>query len=230
MARYTVDFYSKSLLRRFKIQVIIPSLNLAGTMQNKDEEYYQNRKDKFPLMICLNGFGDNEDALLKAAICYKNINNLKESINHFEHLLETNSLKFEECCDDYFDSLSTYISQIDNHELAINYIDTFLKYDENNVSMYLLKVNELILLEKCDEAYIVCDKILSIDKNNIDAHFNKSKISFYKENYIETIKLCDDYLKLDSNEKIKNYKSVSCVFGTLKQIPPEIPHHLRDSL
>ena len=54
MARYTVDFYSKNLLRRFKIQVIIPSLNLAGTMQNKDEEYYQNRKDKFPLMICLN--------------------------------------------------------------------------------------------------------------------------------------------------------------------------------
>ena len=77
MARYTVDFYSKSLLRRFKIQVIIPSLNLAGTMQNKNEEYYQNRKDKFPLMICLNGFGDNEDALLR----YTHIDELCEKNN-----------------------------------------------------------------------------------------------------------------------------------------------------
>ena len=59
MARYTIDFYSKSLLRRVKIQLIIPSLNLTQTLRNPDENYYQNRKETFPLMICLYGFGDN---------------------------------------------------------------------------------------------------------------------------------------------------------------------------
>ena len=40
MARYTIDFYSKSLLRRVKIQLIIPSLNLTQTLRNPDENYY----------------------------------------------------------------------------------------------------------------------------------------------------------------------------------------------
>lgn len=76
MARYTIDFYSKSLLRRVKIQLIIPSLNLTQTLRNPDENYYQNRKETFPLMICLNGFGDNEDAFLRNTsiddLCEKN--------------------------------------------------------------------------------------------------------------------------------------------------------------
>lgn len=62
MARFTFDFYSKSLIRRFDVHLIIPSLNLGGTLQNKDKEYYQHREKKFPLMICLNGFGDNDRA------------------------------------------------------------------------------------------------------------------------------------------------------------------------
>lgn len=62
MARFTFDFYSKSLIRRFDVHLIIPSLNLGGTLQNKDKEYYQHRDKKFPLMICLNGFGDNDRA------------------------------------------------------------------------------------------------------------------------------------------------------------------------
>ncbi len=62
MARFTFDFYSKSLIRRFDVNLIIPSLNLGGTLQNKDKEYYQHRNNKFPLMICLNGFGDNDRA------------------------------------------------------------------------------------------------------------------------------------------------------------------------
>lgn len=62
MARFTFDFYSKSLLRRFDVHLIIPSLNLGETLRNKDKEYYQNRNTKFPLMICLNGFGDNDRA------------------------------------------------------------------------------------------------------------------------------------------------------------------------
>lgn len=62
MARFTFDFYSKSLFRRFDVNLIIPSLNLGESIRNKDKEYYQNRTTKFPLMICLNGFGDNDRA------------------------------------------------------------------------------------------------------------------------------------------------------------------------
>ena len=152
---------------------------------------------------------DNEEALLYAANSYKNISDLKQAISHFEHLLEINSSKFGQCHDEYYEALTTYINEIDNHEVSINYIDTFIKYDKNNVSVYLLKVNELILLQKCDDAYTVCDKILSIDENNLEAHFYKSKILFYEEKYVETIKLCNDYLKLDNNDKIEYYKSVS---------------------
>lgn len=76
MARYTVEFYCKSLLRRFKVQVIIPSLNLAQTLRNNDLSYYQNRDETYPLMICLNGFGDNEESFIRNSnideLCEKN--------------------------------------------------------------------------------------------------------------------------------------------------------------
>lgn len=64
MARIQFEFYSKSLLRRFKASLIIPSLNLQQSMMNNDEHYYENRTETFPLMLLLNGFGDNEQAFL----------------------------------------------------------------------------------------------------------------------------------------------------------------------
>ena len=76
MARFTLDFYSKSLYRRFEVNLIIPSLNLGGTIQNKDKEYYQHRETKDPLLICFNGFGDNEKAWINNShideLCEKN--------------------------------------------------------------------------------------------------------------------------------------------------------------
>lgn len=60
MAKYQVEFYSKSLLRKTSFRLVIPSLDLHGTMSNKDLNYYQNRTKPFPLVIFLCGFGDNE--------------------------------------------------------------------------------------------------------------------------------------------------------------------------
>lgn len=60
MARFTVDFYSKSLLRRIEFNLVIPSLNLHESLSNKDDNYYQNRTETFPLCIFLCGFGENQ--------------------------------------------------------------------------------------------------------------------------------------------------------------------------
>lgn len=60
MARYIIDFYSKSLLRRYEIRVVIPSLNLQGTLKNKNENYYSENNEKYPLCIFLSGFGENQ--------------------------------------------------------------------------------------------------------------------------------------------------------------------------
>ena len=152
---------------------------------------------------------DNKDALLHAAISYKNTGDLIQSLNHFEHLMDIDSSKFKECGNEYYDAIITFINHNDNPESSINYINAFIKYDENNVSIYLLKVNELILLKKCDDAYAVCDTILSIDEDNLEARFYKSKISFYEEKYVETIGLCNEYLELGESDKIEYYKSVS---------------------
>ena len=62
MAKYSIEFYSKSLLRKVEIKALIPSLNLHGTLSNKDLNYYQNRDVTYPLVIFLCGFGDNEYA------------------------------------------------------------------------------------------------------------------------------------------------------------------------
>ena len=62
MAKYSIEFYSKSLLRKVEIKALIPSLNLHGTLSNKDLNYYQNRNVTYPLVIFLCGFGDNEYA------------------------------------------------------------------------------------------------------------------------------------------------------------------------
>ena len=62
MALVTVDFHTKSLARRTRMDVFIPSLNLGGCLRNQDVNYYQNNQEKYPLIIFLHGFGDNEKA------------------------------------------------------------------------------------------------------------------------------------------------------------------------
>ena len=62
MALLTVDFHTKSLARRTRMDVFIPSLNLSGCLRNQDASYYQNNKETYPLIIFLHGFGDNEKA------------------------------------------------------------------------------------------------------------------------------------------------------------------------
>lgn len=59
MAKINIEFYSKNLARKVDVSLIIPTLNLHESLNNKDLNYYQNRDKKFPLMICLCGFGDN---------------------------------------------------------------------------------------------------------------------------------------------------------------------------
>ena len=60
MALLTVDFHTKSLARRTRMDVFIPSLNLGGCLRNQDVNYYQNNTETYPLIIFLHGFGDNE--------------------------------------------------------------------------------------------------------------------------------------------------------------------------
>lgn len=62
MALLTVDFHTKALARRTRMDVFIPSLNLGGCLQNQDVNYYQNNPKTYPLIIFLHGFGDNEKA------------------------------------------------------------------------------------------------------------------------------------------------------------------------
>ena len=59
MARYQIDFYSKSLLRRVDIRVNIPSNNLHDSISMNDD-YYERREEKFPLVVFLCGFGENQ--------------------------------------------------------------------------------------------------------------------------------------------------------------------------
>lgn len=59
MALYSIDLYVKALARKTKIDLVIPSLNLQGVLKNNDEAYYQNNEKKYPLLICLHGFGDD---------------------------------------------------------------------------------------------------------------------------------------------------------------------------
>ena len=62
MALLNVEFHTKSLARRTRMDVFIPTLNLGGSLKNQDPEYYQNNQEKYPLIIFLHGFGDNEKA------------------------------------------------------------------------------------------------------------------------------------------------------------------------
>lgn len=60
MAHYSVEFYVKSLARKTRIDLVIPSLNLHGCLNNKNDSYYQDLDETYPLLICLHGFGENE--------------------------------------------------------------------------------------------------------------------------------------------------------------------------
>ena len=62
MALLTVDFHTKSLARNTRMDVFIPTLNLAGCLRNQDANYYQNNPETYPLVIFLHGFGGNEKA------------------------------------------------------------------------------------------------------------------------------------------------------------------------
>lgn len=62
MALLSIDFHTKALARRTRMDLFIPSLNLGGCLRNQDPNYYQNSKEAYPLIIFLHGFGDNEKA------------------------------------------------------------------------------------------------------------------------------------------------------------------------
>lgn len=73
MARYNLRFLSKSLLRKTEVNLIIPSLDLHGAIANKNARYYRESGKKFPLILLLSGFGDDNEAWLLqtdiAALC-----------------------------------------------------------------------------------------------------------------------------------------------------------------
>ncbi len=75
MARYNLRFLSKYLLRRTEVNLVIPSLDLHGAISQKDECYYQNSTERFPLIIALSGFGDDNEAFIRntdvVALCDK---------------------------------------------------------------------------------------------------------------------------------------------------------------
>lgn len=60
MAHFQIETYLKAVARKVNFDVVIPSLNLQGCLQNKDDNYYSNLNQKYPLAIFLHGFGDNE--------------------------------------------------------------------------------------------------------------------------------------------------------------------------
>ncbi len=75
MARYNLRFLSKYLLRRTEVNLIIPSLELHGAISQKDDCYYRSSTERFPLIIAMSGFGDDNEAWLRntdvAALCDK---------------------------------------------------------------------------------------------------------------------------------------------------------------
>lgn len=65
MGRYNLRFLSKSLLRKVEVNIVIPSLDLHSAMQEKNERYYRDNDKKFPLLILLSGFADDNEAWLQ---------------------------------------------------------------------------------------------------------------------------------------------------------------------
>lgn len=67
MARFDVHFFSKSLLRKVEVKLVIPTLSLQTAMQVQDPCYYQNSGETFPLFLLLCGFSDDNDGWLSGA-------------------------------------------------------------------------------------------------------------------------------------------------------------------
>ena len=64
MARFNLRFVSKSLIRKTEVNLVIPSLDLHGALNEKNVRYYRDSKEKYPLIILLSGFGDDNEAWL----------------------------------------------------------------------------------------------------------------------------------------------------------------------
>lgn len=64
MARFNIRFVSKYLIRKTEVNLVIPSLDLHGAIAQKNERYYRDSVKKYPLIILLSGFGDDNEAWL----------------------------------------------------------------------------------------------------------------------------------------------------------------------
>jgi len=64
MAKFSIRFVSKYLLRKTEVNLVIPSLDLHGVIAEKNERYYRESTKKYPLVILLSGFGDDNEAWL----------------------------------------------------------------------------------------------------------------------------------------------------------------------
>ncbi len=64
MARFGFRFVSKYLLRKVEVNLVIPSLDLHGAIDQKSERYYRDGAKKYPLIILLSGFGDDNEGWL----------------------------------------------------------------------------------------------------------------------------------------------------------------------
>lgn len=62
MARYSIEFASKYLGRRINFDLMIPTLTFHEALGNKNERYYEEREEKFPLIVFLCGFGENRQS------------------------------------------------------------------------------------------------------------------------------------------------------------------------
>ncbi len=69
MARFNIRFTSKYLIRKIEVNLVIPSLDLHGAISEESDRYYRKSGRKYPLIILLSGFGDdNEGWLYKSDI------------------------------------------------------------------------------------------------------------------------------------------------------------------
>lgn len=64
MARFNLRFVSKSLLRKTEVNLIVPSLSLHGALAQPNPHFYREDDERFPLVILLSGFGDDNEAWL----------------------------------------------------------------------------------------------------------------------------------------------------------------------
>ena len=64
MARFNLRFVSKSLMRKTEVNVVIPSLDLHGALGQQNRRFYREDEEKFPLILLLSGFGDDNEAWL----------------------------------------------------------------------------------------------------------------------------------------------------------------------